>query len=77
LSLGTASLGDIKKLGRIGLKTIIYFTVTTVIAIVIGLVAGNLLKPGAGLNEQVKQDLLKIISNQPRIKHQLSTRSHH
>jgi len=59
LSLGTASLGDIKKLGRIGLKTIIYFTVTTVIAIVIGLVAGNLLKPGAGLNEQVKQDLLK------------------
>ena len=59
LSLGTASLGDIKKLGRIGLKTIIYFTLTTAIAIVIGLVAANLLKPGTGLNEQVKQDLLK------------------
>jgi len=59
LSLGTASLGDIKKLGRIGLKTIIYFTLTTAIAIVIGLVAANLLKPGTGLNEQVKHDLLK------------------
>ena len=59
LSLGTASLGDIKKLGRIGLKTIIYFTLTTAIAIVIGLAAANLLKPGTGLNEQVKQDLLK------------------
>jgi Na+/H+-dicarboxylate symporter len=59
LSLGTASLGDIKKLGRIGLKAIIYFTLTTAIALVIGLVAANLLKPGTGLNDQVKQDLLK------------------
>ena len=59
LSLGTASLGDIKKLGRIGLKAFFYFTLTTAIAIVIGLMAANLLKPGTGLNEQVKQDLLK------------------
>lgn len=59
LALGTASLGDIKKLGRVGLKTFIYFTLTTAIAIIIGLVAANLLKPGMGLNEQVKQELLK------------------
>ncbi|MGB9893020.1 MAG: dicarboxylate/amino acid:cation symporter [Candidatus Saccharicenans sp.] len=59
LTLGTASLGDIKKLGRIGIKTFIYFTLTTVIAIVIGLLAANLLKPGAGLNEQVKQELFQ------------------
>lgn len=58
LALGTASLGDIKKLGRVGLKTFIYFTLTTAIAIIIGLVAANLLKPGTGLNEQVKQELL-------------------
>ncbi|MCX8160659.1 MAG: dicarboxylate/amino acid:cation symporter [Candidatus Saccharicenans sp.] len=59
LALGTASLGDIKKLGRVGLKTFIYFTLTTAIAIIIGLLAANLLKPGTGLNEQVKQELLK------------------
>ncbi len=59
LSLGTASLGDIKKLGRVGLKSFIYFTITTALAITIGLVAANLLKPGIGLNEQAKQELLK------------------
>jgi Na+/H+-dicarboxylate symporter len=59
LTLGTASLGDIKKLGRVGLKTFIYFTLTTAIAITIGLAAANLLKPGTGLNEQVKQELFK------------------
>jgi len=59
LTLGTASLGDIKKLGRIGIKTFIYFTLTTAIAIIIGLLAANLLKPGTGLNEQVKQELFK------------------
>ncbi|MGB9835948.1 MAG: dicarboxylate/amino acid:cation symporter [Candidatus Saccharicenans sp.] len=59
LALGTASLGDIKKLGRVGLKSFLYFTVTTALAITIGLLAANLLKPGVGLNEQVKQELLK------------------
>jgi len=59
LALGTASLGDIKKLGRVGLKTFLYFMLTTAIAITIGLAAANLLKPGTGLNEQVKQELFK------------------
>ena len=36
LLVGTASVGDIKKLGRIGLKTFVYFIATTVIAITIG-----------------------------------------
>ncbi len=57
LTLGTASLGDIKKLGRVGLKTFLYFLMTTAIAITLGLLAANLLKPGAGLNEEVKQEL--------------------
>jgi len=59
LTLGTASLGDIKKLGRVGLKAFLYFTVTTAIAIIIGLTMANLLKPGTDLNEQVKQELFK------------------
>lgn len=59
LMLGTASLGDIRKLGRIGLKTAIYFVVTTVIAISVGLILANSIKPGEGLNEQVKAELYK------------------
>lgn len=57
LMLGTASLGDIKKLGRIGIKTVIYFTITTVIAISIGLAAANIIKPGTGLKQEVKEQL--------------------
>ncbi|OIU73269.1 dicarboxylate/amino acid:cation symporter [Rossellomorea aquimaris] len=44
--LGSAGLGDPKKLGRIGLKTIVYFLVTTCIAIVIGLTLANIIDPG-------------------------------
>lgn len=59
LMLGTASLGDLRKLGRIGIKTIVYFTITTMIAISIGLLLANVVKPGAGLNEEVKAELYK------------------
>jgi Na+/H+-dicarboxylate symporter len=44
--LGSAGLGDPKKLGRIGLKTIVFFLVTTCIAIVIGLTLANIVDPG-------------------------------
>ncbi|WP_237150680.1 dicarboxylate/amino acid:cation symporter [Planococcus rifietoensis] len=45
--LGTAGLGDPSKLGRIGIKTISYFLVTTTIAIVIGLGLATIVQPGA------------------------------
>ena len=44
--LGSAGLGDPKKLGRIGLKTIVYFLVTTCIAIIIGLTLAYIIDPG-------------------------------
>jgi Na+/H+-dicarboxylate symporter len=44
--LGSAGLGDPKKLGRIGLKTIVFFLVTTCIAIVIGLTLAYIVDPG-------------------------------
>lgn len=59
LMLGTASLGDIRKLGRIGIKTSIYFVITTIIAICVGLVLANITQPGEGLNENVKAELYK------------------
>ncbi len=50
LVCGTASMGDVKKLGRIGSKTMIFYLGTTAIAIVISLVLGSVLKPGMGLD---------------------------
>lgn len=47
---GAASIGDTKALGRIGVKTIALYIATTVVAIVIGLVLGNVLHPGVGLS---------------------------
>ncbi|MFO7980775.1 MAG: dicarboxylate/amino acid:cation symporter [Candidatus Aminicenantes bacterium] len=57
LMLGTASLGDIRKLGRIGAKTAVYFVITTIIAIVIGLALANIVKPGKGLSQDVQDQL--------------------
>jgi aerobic C4-dicarboxylate transport protein len=47
---GIASLGDIRKLGRLGIKTLLYFEVVSTIALIIGLVVVNWLQPGAGFN---------------------------
>ena len=50
LVVGIAGVGDAKKLGRIGLKTILYFEVVTTIAILVGLVLANVFQPGAGID---------------------------
>ncbi len=46
---GVASLGDIRKLGRIGAITVGYFLATTGLAVMIGLIVVNLIKPGVGV----------------------------
>ncbi len=48
LVVGIAGHGDIKSLGKIGLKTIIYFEVVTTLALIIGLTMANIFKPGTG-----------------------------
>jgi proton glutamate symport protein len=52
LIVGVAGIGDAKKLGNIGLKTIVYFEVVTTVAIVFGVVLANVFQPGAGLDMQ-------------------------
>ena len=47
---GIASMRDLGRVGRIAFKAILYFEVVTTIALVIGLVAANLLQPGAGMH---------------------------
>jgi proton glutamate symport protein len=50
LIVSIAGVGDIKKLGKLGGKTLLYFEIVTTIAIVIGLLAANLFHPGSGLD---------------------------
>ncbi len=50
LVAGAASVGDVTKLGRIAIKTMIYYLGTTAIAIIVGLVFANIIDPGLGLN---------------------------
>jgi aerobic C4-dicarboxylate transport protein len=47
---GIAGMQDTKKLGRVGLKAIIYFEVITSFSLIIGLIVINIMKPGAGMN---------------------------
>lgn len=48
--VGMARMGDLKEVGRIGVKALIYFEVLSTIALVIGLIVVNVMQPGAGLN---------------------------
>ncbi|MFC5696063.1 glutamate/aspartate:proton symporter GltP [Pseudomonas sp. GCM10022186] len=50
LVVGIAGVGDAKKLGRIGFKTIVYFEIITTVAIVVGLVLANFFQPGTGID---------------------------
>jgi aerobic C4-dicarboxylate transport protein len=48
--VGIASIGDMRKLGRVGLKALLYFEVVTTAALLIGLTVVTIVQPGAGMN---------------------------
>jgi len=48
--LGIAHVGDLKAVGRIGVKALIYFEAVTTFALLFGLIVGNVVKPGAGFS---------------------------
>ncbi|WP_449399544.1 dicarboxylate/amino acid:cation symporter [Chryseobacterium wanjuense] len=50
LTLGIAHMTDLKRVGRIAIKSMIYFLTFSTLALIIGLVVGNILQPGHGLN---------------------------
>ena len=52
LVIGVAGVGDIKQVGKIGGKTILYFEIVTTVAIIVGLLVANLVHPGTGVNIQ-------------------------
>ena len=53
--VGIAKMGDMKEVGRIGLRALIYFEVVSTIALVIGMVFVNVLKPGAAIHATAAQ----------------------
>jgi aerobic C4-dicarboxylate transport protein len=59
--VGIAKMRNMKQVGRVGLKTFIYFELVTAVALVIGLVMVNLYQPGAGVNaDPTKLDIAQI-----------------
>ena len=48
--VGIAGMQDVKKVGRVGIKALVYFEVVTTLALIIGLAVVNILRPGAGMN---------------------------
>ncbi len=57
LLVGTASLGDLRKVGRIGGKTLAYYMATTAIAVTIGLVISQVIEPGSGIDPATRDAL--------------------
>jgi aerobic C4-dicarboxylate transport protein len=52
---GIASIGDLKKVGRVGLKALIYFEVVSSLALLIGIIVGEVVQPGAGFGADVSK----------------------
>ena len=50
VAVGIAKMGDMRRVGVVGLRALIYFEVVSTIALLVGLVVGNVLQPGAGLH---------------------------
>jgi proton glutamate symport protein len=63
LVVGIAGAGDVKTMGRIGLKALAYFEIATTIALVLGLLLVNVFKPGAGLGVPLPSDAASIGAN--------------
>ena len=65
LALGVAGLGDMRQLGRIGLKTLAYTVVVSSIAVLLGVGLVNLMQPGRGVSESMRAALLAHRSAAP------------
>ncbi len=50
ISLGISGMNDLKKVGRVGGKAIVYFEVVTTLALIIGIIVAHYIQPGAGVN---------------------------
>ena len=56
--VGVAGLGDLRKVGRMGARTLLFFLITTALSVALGLLLMNTLRPGAGFDPQVRASLM-------------------
>lgn len=68
LVVGIAGHGDIKSIGKIGLKTLVYFEIVTTFALIIGLFVGNVFKPGLGFSLHVTPDAIQAVNQMASMK---------
>jgi len=72
VTLGVASLGDLRRIGRVGAKTLLFFLATTALAVCVGLFLVNVVQPGHGLDPAVRAQLLAEYASQGAEKVQAS-----
>ena len=64
VTLGVASLGDLRRIGRVGGKTLLLFLATTTLAVTVGIALVNLIGPGYALDPGIRTELLAEYSSQ-------------
>ena len=68
---GIAHMADMARIGRVAIKAIIYFEVTTTIALIIGLLAVNIMQPGAGMNVDVSKLNPSVVEPYVKLTHEV------
>jgi DAACS family dicarboxylate/amino acid:cation (Na+ or H+) symporter len=64
LILGIAELGDLRTLGRVGLRTLAFTIVLSSVSVLIGIVLANAIRPGEGLSEKSRAALMEVMGRQ-------------
>ena len=64
LVLGVVGLGDLRRVGKVGARTIAYFLISTALSAALGIVLVNLVKPGVGLDPTVRDQLMATYQTQ-------------
>jgi proton glutamate symport protein len=75
LIVGLADLKDISKLSKLGSRTVLFYLCSTVVAVSIGLVLANLIKPGKYINEESRQSLIESFSTDASQKIELAVKA--
>jgi aerobic C4-dicarboxylate transport protein len=68
---GIAHMADMARVGRVAIKALIYFEVMTTIALIIGLLTVNILKPGAGMNVDVSKLSTSVVAPYVKLTHEV------
>ncbi len=75
ITLGVAGLGDLRRVGRIGAKTLGFFFITTALSVTVGLIAVQLFKPGERITPEVRTQLLETYAGDAATRMQAAEQS--